>query len=84
MQGPDESRVETRSHLHTHATEKQVDIHDSQIRLFVPFHGILVGDLRNDGIRESQCRLRHLGALNDVNHLDGLLRFSLLLKYILR
>ena len=35
---------------------------------------ILVGNLGDNGIRESQCHLRHLRTLDDVDHVGGSLQ----------
>jgi hypothetical protein len=50
LKGVDELRVETRSDLNTHTTDEEVEVHDPQIRLLVPWHLILLDHARNDGV----------------------------------
>ncbi len=70
LQSPNESRIKTRSHLHPHTAEEQVDVHDSQSRLLVPPDRILICDLGNDWVRETQADLCISGSIKKRRHLE--------------
>lgn len=50
LKSVDELRVEARSDLNTHTTDKEVKIHDPQVGLLVPWHLVLLDHARNDWI----------------------------------
>ena len=50
LKSTDELRVETRSDFNTHTTDEQVEVHDPQIGLLVPWHLVLLDQARNDGV----------------------------------
>lgn len=58
----DELRIETRSHLNTHTTEEQPDVHDTQIGLLVPWRLILLDEASDDGVRGA-TNVDHVGEL---------------------
>jgi hypothetical protein len=62
LKGVDKLRIETRSHLDTHATKEQPDVHDTKIRFLVPWCLVLVDEAGNDGI----------GGGTNVDHGGGL------------
>lgn len=51
LEGVDELRVETGSHLDTHAAQEEPDVHDTQIGLLVPWDLVLLDETRDNGIR---------------------------------
>lgn len=61
LQSVDELRIETRSHLDTHATEEQPDVHHTKIGLLVPWRLILLDEASDNWV----CGRAH------VDHRDG-------------